>query len=394
MKATGDQEARATLLRLLRSADRNNGATRTLSVPVQAPDDPSPTIQRVWRERLEGAERSGAVLLVRGAGNRRGVIERARLLNAERLAADLGVVRSGARAAAAVSVAREVCGGREGMEAAIEAAAAKWVRGEDWCRLPPDPDLVRTAFGAAAGLFDVAFGTHFRAASVQISGSSKFLERHGAAVCSIVRHALELPPETGQDQIWEMLGLVRFRHPICLRAPVRFADPTGLAIPGGGVPWSAVNPDIVESCVPVGGDPAFVITVENWTSFNGQCREIPRGAVVYTGGFPSPPVRQLVRRMASIWPSVPFFHWGDVDAGGLLIADSIRSAAGKPVNLHLMTPELAERYGKKHRPLTRAAGISERKDDFGELARYLSGAGCRVFEQEKLKPTDPTETML
>jgi len=391
MNAGGDEEARAALLRLLGSADRNSGSTRALSVGVGIPSDPSPAAQRAWRERLEGSERSGAVALVRGAGNRRGVIERVRLVNADRLAGDLGVVRAGARAAVAVAAAREACGGREGMEVAIEAAARKWEWGEDWYRLPPDPDLVRIAFAAATGLFDVAFGTHFRAASAQAAGSSKFLERHGATVCAILRHALELPPEAGQDEIWEMLGLVRFRHPICLRAPLSFADPDGVVVPGNAVPWSAVNPDIVESCSPTGSDPAFVMTVENWTSFNGQCREIPRGAVVYTSGFPPPPVRQIVSRMASMWPDAPFFHWGDVDAGGLLIADSIRNAAGKPVKLHLMTPALAEQYGKKHRPLTRTAGIADRDDDFGELARYLSGEDCRVFEQEKLRPTDPTE---
>jgi hypothetical protein len=392
MNAIGDEEARATLVRLLGSADRNSSSTRALSVVVKMPRDPSPAAQRAWRERLEGSERTGAVTLIRGAGNRRGVIERARLLDADRLAQDLGMVRASERTATAVAVAHEACGGRDGMEAAVQAAARKWERGEDWYRLPADPDLVRPAFAAAAGLFDVAFGTHFRAASAQAAGSSKFLERHGATVCAILRHALELPPETGQDEIWEMLGLVRFRHPVCLRAPVSFVDATGVLVPGSAVPWSAVNPDIVESCSPSGSDPVFVMTVENWTSFNGQCREIPRGAVVYTSGFPPPPVRQLVSQMASMWPNVPFFHWGDVDAGGLLIADSIRNAAGRPVKLHLMTAALAERYGRRHRPLTRTAGIAGRNDDFGELARYLSGEDCRVFEQEKLKPSDPTET--
>jgi hypothetical protein len=57
-----------------------------------------------------------------------------------------------------------------------------------------------------------------------------------------------------------------------------------------------------------------------------------------------------------------------------------------------MTPALAEQYGRKHRPLTRIAGIAVRDDDFGDLARYLSGEDCRVFEQEKLRPADPMET--
>lgn len=88
---------------------------------------------------------------------------------------------------------------------------------------------------------------------------------------------------------------------------------------------------------------------------------------------------------------MPIYHWGDVDAGGRLIADSIREAAGRPVKLHLMTSALAERHGARSRPLSRVAGIAARDDDFGELARYFSGDSCRTFEQELLKPMDPLE---
>jgi hypothetical protein len=392
MTVAGGDSARKTLVRLLESADRNTGTTRALSAKARAPEDPSPAGQRAWRERLEGAERIGAVALVRGAGNRRDVIERVRLLDADRLARDLGMTRAGTRTAAAVAAARQAAAGREGLDPAIEDAARKWEKGSDWYRLPAEPELVRTVFAAAAGLLDIAFGTHFRAASAQTSGSSKFLERHGTAVCAILRRALALPDDTRQDEIWETLGLVKFGHPICLRAPVSFADRTGIGVSGRGFPWNAVNPDIVASCVSAGGDPEFIMTVENWTSFNGQCREVKRGAVIYTHGFPSPPIRMLVARMAALWPKAPFFHWGDVDAGGLLIADSIRKAAGRPIRLHLMTASLAERYGAKRGPLARVAGLSSRDDDFGELARYLSGDSCRTFEQEMLRPVDPLET--
>jgi Wadjet protein JetD, C-terminal len=391
MTISGGESARKVLVRLLESADRNATAARTLSVAAGSPKDPSPTSQRAWRERLEGAERAGAVALARGAGNRRGVIERVRLVDADLLAGELGATRAGTRAAAAVGATREAAAGRDGLDQAIGDAGTKWAKGADWYRLPPEPELVRNVFAAAAGLLDVAFGTHFRTASAQTSGSSKFLERHGAAVGAILRGALALPDDTRQDEIWETLGLVRFGHPVCLRAPVRFADPTGILVFGRAVPWSAVNPDLVAGCKADGDEPEFIMTVENWTSFNGQCREIRRGAVIYTHGFPPPPVRMLVGRMAALWPSAPIYHWGDVDAGGLLIADSIREAAGRPVRLHLMTAALAERHGAKRRPLSRVAGIAARDDDFGELARYLSGDSCRTFEQEMLRPVDPLE---
>lgn len=391
MTVSGGESARKVLVRLLESADRNATATRTLTVAAGSPQDPSPASQRAWRDRLEGAERAGAVALARGAGNRRGVIERVRLVDADLLARDLGITRAGTRAAAAVAAAREVTGGREGLDQAIEDAGAKWAKGVDWYRLPPEPDLVRNVFAAAAGLLEVAFGTHFRSASVQTAGSSKFLERHGAALCAILRRALALPDDTRQDEIWEMLGLVRFGHPVCLRAPVRFVDAAGTAVSGLAAPWSAINPDLVASCAPSGGEPEFIMTVENWTSFNGQCRDIGRGAVVYTHGFPPPPIRMLVGRMAALWPRTPFYHWGDVDAGGLLIADSIREAAGRTIKLHLMTAELAELHGARRKPLARVAPLAARDDDFGELARYLAGDSCRTFEQEALRPVDPLE---
>ena len=391
MTASGAESARRTLLRLLEAADRNPTATRALSVAAGAQKNPLPVGQRAWRERLEGAERTGAVSLVRGAGNRREVIERVRLVDADLLARELGATRAGARAAAAVTAARGAAAGREGLDQAIEDAAAKWAKGSDWYRLPAEPELVRRVFAAAAGLLDIAFGTHFRTASAQTSGSSKFLERHGAAVCAILRGALALPDDARQDEIWETLGLVRFGHPVCLRAPVRFADPAGIAVTGRAVPWCAVNPDLVAGCTADGNEPEFIMTVENWTSFNGQCREVGRGAVIYTQGFPPPSVRMLVGRIAALWPHAPIFHWGDVDAGGLLIADSIREAAGRTVRLHLMTASLAERHGARRRPLSRVAGIAARDDDFGELARYLSSDSCRTYEQEMLRPADPLE---
>src|SRR4051794_10671750 len=122
MTFTGGDSSRKTLVSLLESADRNGGTTRALSTKARAPEEPPPAGQRAWRERLEGAERIGAVALVRGAGNRRDVIERVRLLDADRLARDLGMTRAGARTAAAVAAARQAAAGREGLDPAIEDA--------------------------------------------------------------------------------------------------------------------------------------------------------------------------------------------------------------------------------------------------------------------------------
>ena len=42
--------------------------------------------------------------------------------------------------------------------------------------------------------------------------------------------------------------------------------------------------------------------------------------MVYTGGFASTGVVDLLKSiLALVSPSVPFFHWGDIDPGGLRI---------------------------------------------------------------------------
>src|SRR5258708_39522628 len=97
MNAIGDEEARAALVPLLGSADRNNAPTRALSVGIKMPRDPSPGAQRAWRERLGGSGRRGGAGFVRGGGNPRGGNGGGRLLDAERLAPGLRVGWGGGR---------------------------------------------------------------------------------------------------------------------------------------------------------------------------------------------------------------------------------------------------------------------------------------------------------
>ncbi|MET4149088.1 MULTISPECIES: hypothetical protein [unclassified Bradyrhizobium] len=47
-----------------------------------------------------------------------------------------------------------------------------------------------------------------------------------------------------------------------------------------------------------------------------------------------------------------------------------------------MTEELAERHGAQWKPLARVVPLATSDDDFGELARYLSGDSCSTFEQD------------
>lgn len=135
-----------------------------------------------------------------------------------------------------------------------------------------------------------------------------------------------------------------------------------------------------------------VITIENKTTFHSEAKRRQDDAVllIYTAGMPSPAWRAMYGRLlASLPPTTPINHWGDVDEGGFRIASTIAAvarAAGFALQPYCMTPEdvpLEMRVKASARTLERihhfacAAGWSE----LGQAMRQ----GEFVAEQEALE---------
>jgi hypothetical protein len=103
--------------------------------------------------------------------------------------------------------------------------------------------------------------------------------------------------------------------------------------------YLAVSPTEV---VGFAGDPAWVLCVENLTTFGMAAREMgptPEGLVLYTGGMPSPSWRRALQKVLSTLPQTPVFHWGDIDEGGFRIAAVIaQSIAPRPLLPWCMDP--------------------------------------------------------
>jgi hypothetical protein len=138
--------------------------------------------------------------------------------------------------------------------------------------------------------------------------------------------------------------------------------------------------------------PDAVLTIENYASFNRYAREIDDGSlVVYTGGFASSGVIELLKSVLTMGsPSVPFFHWGDIDPGGLRIFRFLEESLPRRPVPHLMTQDLAQTSG---RPALRDASLTSlAKSDsaLAGLAGWLaSGEYIKHLEQEALEPISP-----
>lgn len=166
-----------------------------------------------------------------------------------------------------------------------------------------------------------------RTFSVQVFGASKLFESLRLAVLTILKRHSPYAVDYGDD----VAGLLRAHH--LHRAPeyvhvsglltLWIADKELALAPfrsGIALPADMIREATIADCAA-----RAVITVENATSYHELIAlRTPEILHVYTGGFASPTVITLLRAIRDVKPSLPFFHWGDLDAGGFRILAHLR----------------------------------------------------------------------
>ncbi|MBV8664417.1 MAG: DUF2399 domain-containing protein [Hyphomicrobiales bacterium] len=342
------------------------------------------------------AQDTGAIRVERAKGADSHEIKRIRLVNPEKLYALLG-----RRPAAELS--REAV---ERVASGIRGPAPDWVVGEleqlraNWTVRKPYQGLEPSDLEEATKLFQLVAaiatsvsGLSRRQFSVAITGDSKALERLELAVARIVKAAFGL--DVPDDQVLDLLGIASYPDPVALRGPFAFrrhgADvPVSIFSPYASIPAESLDGLVCDR------PPAYVLTIENKTSFQQYVRAIDdAGAVVYTGGFPSSAVAAAIRSLAaSPAASASWFHWGDVDAGGVRIfrqIEGLLAEAGIALRPHLMSAEIARERGKKASAAPSLGGLAKSSSAIASLAAYLAGGEGEVFnlEQEAILPAPP-----
>lgn len=155
------------------------------------------------------------------------------------------------------------------------------------------------------------------------------------------------------------------------------------------LPEDVLRSASIRSCSATG-----LVTVENLTSFSELLLiRSPDMIVVHTGGFASPSLTTFLRSIRISKPNLPFFHWGDIDAGGLRILAHLRRQLGYIIPLG-MDEETFEKGSLYAQPLTSAD-----KDNFVSLLVETTVADCislihrlmkenLKLEQEAINPRD------
>jgi len=340
--------------------------------------------------KIEMAEKVGAVSLTYDVGRRHGELKHIRLVSPERLYEHLGRDRADYKAADALRKAIADSTLAPTLEAAAREIADGWARRRRWCNLGPAHWAeLRTALSLAQAVLDGRqLDQDYRTFSRRVSGDSKALERLETAVVSLLRRVVPLPPDADARSALATLGLERFGPPVLLSGQFLL---DGFHLPPHpmyfGLPPAAAG----RLSFPI--VPAYVLTIENFASFNRHVSEADperNGLTLYAGGYPSIAVQRALASISSALPSaVPFYHWSDIDPDGAWIFRAVEKSIGRRLLPHLMTVELAEQHGDWPTRPNRLRGGEAEGSAIADLVDFLASGQAKYLEQEEIDPCMP-----
>jgi Wadjet protein JetD, C-terminal len=366
----------------------------TASPIAHADRDGFPTVVEAdaFQKELAAVEQSGAIAIVRGRGVRRDEISHVRLVAPQLLYPYLDRTPVGQRADDARARLVDGLALHDGLRDAVSAIAQTWSRARTWSGFgPDDTDRLRAALMLAQAILDDRHkGMDYRTFSRRVANDSKMLERVEGAVVRLLGRIRDLPPDAvaRPREALRTLGLERFAPPLLIGGRFDLADadlppprPLYLGLP----PQEAAR-------IRFNTPPAYLLTIENFASFNRHLLEAdPQrlGTTIYVGGYPSLATQQALGVLTGMLDErAPIFHWSDIDPDGTWIFRTIERAIGRPMRPHLMSPEIAEAWGKTSsdkRALARCSSESE----IAELVAYLAQPDSKTLEQEELDPRMP-----
>ena len=128
-----------------------------------------------------------------------------------------------------------------------------------------------------------------------------------------------------------------------------------------------------------------VITIENLTTF--VAFEDPKYIAIYLGGFHNSVKREMLNKIYDFNPEMEFYHFGDIDADGMMIFEDLVNKTNinfKPYKMDVHTLEIYKEYwvGLTQNDKKRLAKLADGR--FNELIKFMILNNCKL-EQEAIE---------
>lgn len=232
--------------------------------------------------------------------------------------------------------------------------------------------------------------TKFRDFSVKVYGDSKKFEKLKSKIAKIFYDFDEecIVDDFNEEAVLEIFSeknLVRNTSYAIIKGDITF-DLKGVIINLNQLGYEyCLSDEMIHNLRFIKTDAKKVITVENLTTFYDFSE---KGYIVlYLGGFHNYTKRMLIKKLQESYPELKFYHFGDIDAGGIYILRHLISKTGiefVPYKMDVDTLVVNKEHWKKltDNDIIRLKKIDD--DEFSELINFMLEHNCKL-EQEAVE---------
>ena len=268
----------------------------------------------------------------------------------------------------------------------------KWI--SQMCSFP------KLYFDSCEQLVDILLGikeiqmldkeTKFRDFSVKVYGDSKKFEKLKSKIAKIFYDFDEecIVDDFDEEAVLEIFSeknLVRNTSYAIIKGDITF-DLKGVIINLNQLGYEyCLSDEMIHDLRFIKTDAKKVITVENLTTFYDFSE---KGYIVlYLGGFHNYTKRMLIKKLQESYPELKFYHFGDIDAGGIYILRHLISKTGiefVPYKMDVDTLVVNKEHWKKltDNDIIRLKKIDD--DEFSEIINFMLEHNCKL-EQEAVE---------
>jgi hypothetical protein len=192
-----------------------------------------------------------------------------------------------------------------------------------------------------------------RMLSMRVFGNSKYFEQHvERRLLSIVRQGMGETSELGDGEL-DLIGIVPQPKPVLLGGCGQFTLNGTLLLLELFPDGTALYPETLKTFQWTRLDVEQIVMIENLSSYHQwfRVRQPMRELIIYTGGFPHRILQSFLR---GLWDavktnsvSIPVYHWGDIDLGGIQIYRFLQRDCPFEIHPLFMDERILRRFGEQ-----------------------------------------------
>ncbi len=265
--------------------------------------------------------------------------------------------------------------------------------------MPKDDEVRENLIKAINGLQEIDELTE-RLFSIKYLGDSKIFEKTiKRRLCSILRKSYG--DEYEDDHLFEMLGLYKNYDEVLVKGELSYLLEEQLVDVSVCINGTSINSDDIKMMRNLKSSADRIITIENKAVYHQYRKKAPDNElVIYLGGFFGKYPKELLLKLTSSLSEVKFYHWGDIDLGGVSIYAYMKVILGERLshlNMDVSTIERYKKYAQKIEQtyLEKLVRFRSLNPDFelDETVKYLVENEIRL-EQEAIVATQGEDRLL